>query len=326
LQLSLNKLKNTKNLLAFSAGIDSTALFFLLLENETFFDIAIVDYNQREQSKQEIQYAKDLAQKYNKKCFTTTYNEEKFSEKLARDFRYDFFEQLVNENNYEVLLTAHQLNDKLEWFFMQLSKGAGAVELLGLEEKLQKENYTIYRPLLNYTKQELQEYLDSKNIKYFIDQSNFDEQYKRNHIRHNFSDKFLQEFKNGITKSFSYLQKDKNELLDIEILHHEKDLYIIKNQNSNLKNIRTIDQTLKKLGHLLTSKEKEEICDKKDVVIGHKWVVCITDKIYICPYMQTTIPKEKKEEYRTKKIPSKVRAYIYFLTTYFFNGNGGVLN
>ena len=62
------KINTTNNLLAFSAGIDSTALFFLMMEEEILFDIAIVDYNQRLQSKDEVIYATQLAHKYNKKC------------------------------------------------------------------------------------------------------------------------------------------------------------------------------------------------------------------------------------------------------------------
>ena len=62
-------LKNKKNLLAFSAGIDSTALFFILLKQNIPFDIAIIDYNKRAQSKLEVAFAKALADKYNKKCF-----------------------------------------------------------------------------------------------------------------------------------------------------------------------------------------------------------------------------------------------------------------
>ena len=61
-------IKNTKNLLAFSGGIDSTALFFMMQERNIPFDIAIVDYNQRIQSKDEIIYATQLAHKYKKKC------------------------------------------------------------------------------------------------------------------------------------------------------------------------------------------------------------------------------------------------------------------
>ena len=127
---------SSKNLLAFSAGIDSTALFFLMIDNNINFDIAIVNYNQREQSKDEVIYATQLAHKYNKKCFISEFPKNKqFSEKSARDFRYNFFDEIIEKEIYKSLLTAHQLNDKLEWFLMQLTKGAGLTELFGMEEK-----------------------------------------------------------------------------------------------------------------------------------------------------------------------------------------------
>ena len=69
MNLDFSVIKNQKNLLAFSAGVDSVALFFLLLEQNISFDIAIVDYNLRAQSKDEISYAKELAFKYNKFTF-----------------------------------------------------------------------------------------------------------------------------------------------------------------------------------------------------------------------------------------------------------------
>ncbi|MFK5937771.1 MAG: ATP-binding protein, partial [Sulfurimonas sp.] len=58
---TLETLASSKNLLAFSAGGDSTALLFLLLENNIAFDIAIVDYGLRLQSKEEVSYAQSLA-------------------------------------------------------------------------------------------------------------------------------------------------------------------------------------------------------------------------------------------------------------------------
>ena len=61
--------KNNKNLLGFSGGVDSSAMFFFLLNNNIDFDIAIVNYNLREQSKEEVKYAFELAKKYNKKIY-----------------------------------------------------------------------------------------------------------------------------------------------------------------------------------------------------------------------------------------------------------------
>jgi tRNA(Ile)-lysidine synthase len=130
----LSKLRDKKNLLAFSGGADSTSLFFLLLENKIPFDIAIVDYNIRKQSKSEVAYAKELAKINNLKCHI--YNApkiEKNFEATAREIRYDFFEELIKKEHYTNLLTAHHLGDRLEWFLMQFCKGAGCVEITGMQ-------------------------------------------------------------------------------------------------------------------------------------------------------------------------------------------------
>ena len=69
MNLNFSAIKESKNLLAFSAGVDSSALFFLLLKQNIPFDIAIVNYNVRVQSKDEVNYAKELALKYNKQIY-----------------------------------------------------------------------------------------------------------------------------------------------------------------------------------------------------------------------------------------------------------------
>ena len=65
----LHNLKSGRNLLAFSHGVDSTALFYLLDEAGVKFDLAIVDYNVRAQSKDEVASAQDLAAKFNKQIY-----------------------------------------------------------------------------------------------------------------------------------------------------------------------------------------------------------------------------------------------------------------
>lgn len=315
MNLDFSAIRNQKNLLAFSAGVDSTALFFLLLKQNISFDIAIVDYNLRIQSKDEISYAKELAIKYNKKIFIKNIKLENNSnfEKTARDIRYKFFEEIIFENSYENLITAHQLNDKLEWFFMQLSKGAGLVELIGFNEFEQKENYKIYKPLLNITKDELEIYLKENNHKYFIDYSNFDEKYKRNYFRHNFANKFLEEFSNGVKKSFKYLQNDLNSLnIQINPIKKIEELEIFTNQKDDNLNIRTIDLSLKKRGFLLSSSQRDEILKQKEITICHKINISIKeDYIWIVPSSTTTMDKKFKENCRLLKIPQNIRAYLF---------------
>ncbi|MDX4064861.1 tRNA lysidine(34) synthetase TilS [Aliarcobacter skirrowii] len=315
MNLDFSEIKNSKNLLAFSAGIDSTALFFLLLNSNISFDIAIVDYNIREQSKEEVAHAKNLAKKFNKKIYIKDIFLENLSnfEKQARDARYNFFEEIIKKNSYDFLITAHQLNDKFEWFLMQLSKGAGLIELLGMSEIEDKEFYKIYRPLLNFSKDELISYLENKNIKYFVDESNIDEKYKRNYFRNSFSNSFLKEFENGVKNSFNFLHNDLNSLnIDFYPIKKIEELEIFKNQNDNNLNLRVIDKSLKKRGILISSLQREEIIKQKELTIAHKINIAITENyIFIAPKIKTNMPKDFKEKCRVKKLPKNIREYIF---------------
>ena len=87
------------NLLAFSHGIDSTALFYILDEAGIKFDLAMVDYNVREQSKNEIKSAKELADKFGKKIYTKSVFLDKSNfEKNAREVRYEFFGEICQKS------------------------------------------------------------------------------------------------------------------------------------------------------------------------------------------------------------------------------------
>lgn len=309
----LQQLKENKNLLAFSAGIDSSALFFLLLDNNIMFDIALINYGLREQSKEEERYAIELAKKYNLKVYTkkAPLFQNNF-EKNARDFRYDFFDELMEEHHYTNLITAHQLNDQLEWLLMRLCKGSGASELIGLTSLSTRKEYTLVRPILHHSKEELLNYLKSNSNKYFIDDSNYDEKYERNYFRKNFSDELIKKYKNGIQKSFEYIKEDKEILMGgYEEIFNYKELYILEINNPQIR-IRVIDKYLKKLGYILSSGQRSELKKEKSIVISGLWVVeVIEDKIYIAPYIKEVMPKRYKEACRIAKIPLKIRGYIY---------------
>ena len=304
-------LQNKKNLLAFSAGVDSSALFFLLLQHKIKFDIALVNYGLREQSKEEEAYASALAKEHKLKVhiIQAPIFENNF-EKNARDFRYNFFDELMQ--NYDNLLTAHQLNDQLEWFLMRLSKGAGTSELLGLEAISLRKKYMLVRPLLQHSKDELENYLKKNNHKYFIDASNSDEKYERNRFRNQFSDKLIEEYKEGIKRSFKYLKKDKEILAEgVEEIFHEKNLYIL-GYTQEYQIIRLVDKYLKKLGYLLSSEQRMQLEKEKSIVFGGIWAVeILKERVFIAPYRKIPMSKVFKESCRKDKIPSKIRSYLY---------------
>ncbi len=313
LTASCSLLVDKKILLAFSGGIDSTALFFLLQGCGIKCDLAIVDYGVREQSKDEVNYAKELASVYGVKCFATTAPKfESNFEQNARNFRYEFFEDIISKESYEVLLTAHQLNDNLEWLLMRLCKGAGVSELVGLNEVTRKKNYLLIRPLLDFSKDELLEYLKVNQYKYFIDETNTSQKYERNYFRANFSDKLIQNYKNGIKKSFEYLKSDALLLEDkYEIIFKQKELVVAKMKDKAYM-AKATDIILKELGYLMSSKQREEIGKNKNLVIGGLWSVGLSkDMLFVAPYKKTVLPKEFKELCRIKHIPPLARGYLY---------------
>ena len=312
---SLDLLQDKKNLLAFSAGVDSTALFFLLHEAKVSFDIAIVDYAIRKQSKDEVAYAQKLASEYNCSCFIhTAENITKNFESNARKIRYNFFESIINQNSYDNLITAHHLGDRFEWMLMQFCKGAGCVELAGMSVSEKREHYTLIRPLLHLDKPELLEYLSKNTIQYFEDDTNLDEDIKRNQFRHNYAKPLLEKFLGGIKKSFDYIDEDKEDLIqDIEIEKID-DFAWFKTTQSKRADIFAIDKYMKKNSYMPSSSERDLLKNKTVVNLGRRYLVNQQHGyIFILPCVSenTTMKKEFKEECRVLKIEPKLRSYLY---------------
>ncbi len=314
MELNLN-INTKKNLLAFSAGVDSTALFSMLQDCNIPFDIVMVDYGLREQSKKEILYAKNLAKEFQKKIYIENFPKHcKFSQKIGRDFRYNFFVKICKKFDYESLITAHQLNDRFEWFMMQLSKGAGISQLMSMQKSYKKDGLYHLKPLLDITKDELLNYLTQNKIKYFIDESNKNRKYKRNDMRYNFTDNFLKLYENGIKNSFEYLELEANLWIGFETtIKRYKQLVVIKYKYINKKQIIwLIDQELKNRGLMMTAKTKKYLETQSQAVVSHRFVVSYDEnRLWVAPYSKTTIPKKNKEVYRLQRYPKLIRPYLY---------------
>ncbi len=299
---TLDTLKSTKNLLAFSAGGDSTTLLFLLVKNNIKFDIAIVNYGIREQSKEEVLYAKELALKYNFECHILNASEiDKNFEARARQIRYDFFEQLISTHNYNSLLTAHHLGDRFEWMLMQFCKGAGCIELAGMQEIEQRETYKLIRPLLHLDKSEIILYLQNNNIKYFEDETNLDQSIKRNEFRHKYAKPLLEKNLQGIKKSFEYIDKDRDSLFIETNLHQIEEFAYFKSTANKRSDIIHIDRYLKSQNYMLSASEREILEEKNTLIVGRKFIINQQNHyFFILPYenKNLTLVKEFKEKCR----------------------------
>ncbi len=309
----VDSLRHRKNLLAFSGGTDSSALFFLLIRHEIEFDIAIVDYQKRPNSRLETEYAKKLAIKFGKRLFLKECPIKGGNfEKRARECRYSFFEKIIAEHGYDNLITAHQLEDMLEWSLMQLCKGAGLVEMVGMKPIEKREGFYLVRPLLYTPKSAIMDYLKTNEIRYFIDKTNEDISYKRNYFRHKYAKELVNECAAGLSRSFRYLNLDKETLLSKMEPKIFKDLYIFKNTGEDTLNLRYIDYALKRLGYLASSAQKREILRTRKGVLGSKFAVSITkNRIFVSPYVKGKMPKKFKEACRVSRIPPLHRCYIF---------------
>ena len=306
-------LRAGKNLLAFSHGVDSTALFYLLDEAGVKFDLAIVDYNVRAQSKDEVASARHLASKFNKLIYVKSVRLGASNfEHEARAARYDFFAEICRERGYENLILAHQFDDKFEWFLMQLGRGAGLSELLGMQEIEVREDYVIARPLLSVRKCGLERFLRERNLKYFTDETNLTGRFKRGFIRAKFSEPFLNEYFGGVKKSFEFLVADSLNLAP-EISNPAAKIYLIKRGTNEL---RGIDLACKRLGLVLSSAQRNECArcleNGASCVLGSK-VAVGADKnfILVTPYVKAAMDKKFKEACRTLKIPPINRGFLF---------------
>ncbi len=180
-------LDGKKLLIACSGGLDSVVLTHLM--NKLNFEIALAHCNfslRNKESDGDEMFVIGLAEQMNIPVFAETFNTHKFADEhkvstqmAARTLRYEWFEQILANFKYDHLLTAHHLDDDLETFFINLSRGTGINGLTGIPSV----NGNIIRPLLVFSREEIVTYAKKNNLKWREDSSNQKADYLRNKLR-----------------------------------------------------------------------------------------------------------------------------------------------
>ncbi len=177
--------KQAKLLVAISGGVDSSVLASLLFEGNYNFALAHCNFQLRgKASDEDEQFILSLAKVYGVKCFTkkmNVYDHDGSVQMAARDLRYGWFYELMENHGFDYILTAHHLEDNFETALFNLVKGTGIAGLRGI----QRQNGKLVRPLLDFTKEEIYRYAKSKQLKWREDVSNLSSKYGRNLIRNN---------------------------------------------------------------------------------------------------------------------------------------------
>ena len=181
--------QNDRIVIGCSSGPDSMALVDMLLKirdkYNLFLVIAHVNHNVRKESYEEAEFLKDYCF-INKLLFESMiieeYGDENFQNE-ARNIRYNFFENLVHKYDANYLMTAHHGDDLIETVMMRIVRGSNLNGYAGFRNIVDMDGYKIVRPLINYTKKELEEYDQENEVKYYIDSSNDKDKYTRNRYR-----------------------------------------------------------------------------------------------------------------------------------------------
>ena len=205
-------IENKKWLIGASGGPDSMALVKICLDKKINFAIAHVNYHHRKEAEEEEEYITSFAKKHHIPIYVLngqfTYSGNFEAE--ARRYRYNFFKEIVEKDNYDGVLVAHHKNDLLETYLMQKEKHL-IPETYGLAEEIDYEGIRVCRPLLSYTKKDLENICKDAGIKYYIDYTNNDITLARNYIRHEILAKMSEEEKEDLLKEI----QDKNKHMDM---------------------------------------------------------------------------------------------------------------
>lgn len=223
------QLKDKKLLLAVSGGIDSMVLLDLFYKLR--FDICVAHCNFQLRGKESDgdellvrETCQDRYIPYFIETFHTTEfaNEKKLSIQLAaRKLRYQWFQELLLENQLDYLVTAHHLDDNVETFLINFTRGTGLEGLTGIPA----QNGNIIRPLLAFSRLEIENYALENEIQWREDSSNASDKYFRNKLRHDIVP-ILKELNTGFLDSFQntlhHLQQAENLVNDASKLVYEK--------------------------------------------------------------------------------------------------------
>ncbi|MDU1510181.1 MAG: tRNA lysidine(34) synthetase TilS [Clostridium butyricum] len=214
-----------KVLVALSGGPDSVCLLNILynLKAELNIEVGAAHLNHLLRDKdafEDEEYVKTLCKSLDIPCFVKRVDINKYSkdkkmssEMAGREARYNFFDDIVKDEGYTKIATAHNANDQAETILFRLMRGSGIEGLCGIKVRRDK----IIRPILCLSRKEVEEYIEINNLKPRIDKTNFEKIYNRNKIRLDMIPYIKENFNEDIIQTLNrmsvLLQKD-NEFIE----------------------------------------------------------------------------------------------------------------
>jgi tRNA(Ile)-lysidine synthase len=256
-------LNGKKLLLATSGGLDSMVMVDIFHKLNYSIAIAHCNFQLRGvESFEDQAFVQNYSEVNKIESFVTQFDTEAFAEdyKLstqvaARELRYSWFYELSDTEDFDYILTAHHADDNLETFLINFVRGTGLDGLTGIPA----QNDIVIRPLLIFSRQEIEYYAKENNIEWREDSSNASDKYLRNKIRHNLVPILKElnpDFLSSFQKTQKYLQESKTMAEDASIMIYQQvaeengeDIHFDLNQLKKLPNFKSyLYQWLKEFG------------------------------------------------------------------------------
>ena len=183
----IGSLVSRKFLLAFSGGVDSVVLLDLLvnvLKESDALRIIHINHNLNEHSNDWAQFSSEICEKYDLPLICESVEPKRHGKGLeanARELRYQSFRNVIQDDEY--LLTGHHQDDQMETLLYRIFRGTGIDGLRAIRREIKFGKGVLYRPMLNISREKIEEYAQLKNLKWIYDSSNDDSSYDRNFLR-----------------------------------------------------------------------------------------------------------------------------------------------
>lgn len=237
IQTNFAFIKDKKILLGISGGIDSVVLAHLFRNLNFEFALAHCNFCLRgKDADDDEQFVKELGRLLHVNVYTKSFSTEKYAKEhklsiqmAARKLRYDWFDTILKMNQFNYIATAHHTDDNLETFLINFTRGTGLNGLTGIPEI--KEN--IIRPLLPFSREQIEEYVAKNTIIWQEDASNAKIAYQRNKIRHQIVP-ILKEMNPNLLSSFKKTTQYLNEsqrIIDAAILKLKENVILSETKN-----------------------------------------------------------------------------------------------
>lgn len=204
--------KKSRYLLGCSGGLDSVALGYLLKQSGYSFEIAHVNFGLRdEESNDDETFVRDLSKAWEVPIHVNTVNPSRYevsgmsTQMMAREIRYNWFQDLIDERGLQGILVAHHFEDQVETILLNMLRGTGIEGIYGMSEI--KGN--VIRPLLPFKKGDLRLFMEENKLNWREDSSNQKSDYKRNFLRNQLFPLMEQKFPDALDtmdKSFSQIK------------------------------------------------------------------------------------------------------------------------